>query len=468
MVSMVWTTVASAYPWMIRHGYGGCAGCHADPSGGELLTKYGRAQGDLILRMRYGNTELSASGSERGTRTSSSFDDFDDFDDAGGGKEAGNADVRQAKAGGAGADGKRQEVEDLDEPGSVSAAAGGAGGRSADETQEDEGPGAASGFLWGLIDTPDWLLLGGSFRYVNMLRGSDFRTFPMQADLYGQMAFGAIRLAGSIGVARVPVGSPHARAAQITTGQGEELNAISRTHWVGFDLGPEVLLRAGRLNVPFGVRLSEHVMWVREATKTDRESDQQHGAALAYSGSLFRGEAMLIAGNYQINPDRYRERGYGVYVETLVTEPFATGVSSLMTVAEADNITLEEQKTVRGAHGVFFRVKVSEPVVLMFEADALHKSRRELGYVGFLQLDYEPVQGLHFGGTGEVLDRGYRALPSATPGIDLERAAGLGKPRFGGWLTVDWFFLPSLEMRIDAIFRQQDPFTVMGQLHAYL
>ena len=46
---------ASAYPWMIRHGYTGCTPCHTDPSGGAgALTEYGRAQSDLLLRMRYG------------------------------------------------------------------------------------------------------------------------------------------------------------------------------------------------------------------------------------------------------------------------------------------------------------------------------------------------------------------------------------------------------------------------------
>ena len=44
---------AHAYAWMIRHGYSGCPVCHADPSGGETLTAYGRAQSDLLLRMRY-------------------------------------------------------------------------------------------------------------------------------------------------------------------------------------------------------------------------------------------------------------------------------------------------------------------------------------------------------------------------------------------------------------------------------
>src|SRR5579863_6263682 len=52
---------AQAYPWMIRHGYTGCTPCHADPSGGAgVLTAYGRAQSDLLLRSRYGNTSEEA------------------------------------------------------------------------------------------------------------------------------------------------------------------------------------------------------------------------------------------------------------------------------------------------------------------------------------------------------------------------------------------------------------------------
>jgi hypothetical protein len=39
---------------MIRHGYTQCSTCHADPSGAGPLNGFGRAQGDLVLRSRYG------------------------------------------------------------------------------------------------------------------------------------------------------------------------------------------------------------------------------------------------------------------------------------------------------------------------------------------------------------------------------------------------------------------------------
>src|SRR5262249_37407470 len=48
------STAAKAYPTMIRHGYPQCASCHTDPSGGTLLTRYGRAQSELLLSSRWG------------------------------------------------------------------------------------------------------------------------------------------------------------------------------------------------------------------------------------------------------------------------------------------------------------------------------------------------------------------------------------------------------------------------------
>ena len=57
LATLFWTTPASAYAWMIKHDYAGCNQCHADPSGGSLLTEYGRAQSEFLMRMRYGAEE---------------------------------------------------------------------------------------------------------------------------------------------------------------------------------------------------------------------------------------------------------------------------------------------------------------------------------------------------------------------------------------------------------------------------
>jgi hypothetical protein len=392
-----WASDASAYAWMIRHGYTACGTCHQDPSGGELLTPYGRVQGDLLLAMHYGG----------------------------------------------GSQGKNEP---------------------AGEAPTSEGP--SSGVLWGLWEPPDWLAISGAYRNLNVVQPSEadkYKLIPvMQADLYGQLRFGAFRAAGSVGIAKVKPGSPNARAAQVTTGQGDELNMISRTHWIGVDFWDKYTLRAGRLNLPFGVRIPEHTMWVREKTQTDRESDQQAGVALAYVGESLRGEVMAIAGNYQINPDEFRERGYSLYVEGIATNRLAAGASSKVTFAKKDRYTGQDD-VLRQAHGLMARYAPWDPLAILFEADMLFRTETDAGYVGFLQLDYEIIQGLHLLATGEVLDEGLSTGPDALP-----PAPGTGEPRYGFWGSIDWFFYRQFEARVDFIQRQEEPFTILGQVHFYL
>lgn len=374
---------ADAYTWMIRHSYTGCGICHADPSGGEVLTAYGRAQSDLLLSMRWG------------------------------------------------------------------------GGESAE-------PSSASNFI-GFVDLPPEVMLGGSTRLATTLKDGELRAFPMQLDLYGQFRFGDFFMGGNAGAARVEVGSPHARAAQVTTAQGKVFNLISRNHYLGLDLAEgSYTVRAGRLNLPFGIRIPEHTARVREVTRTDRESDQQHGVALAYNSETARGEIMAIAGNYQINPDKFRERGYSFFFELMALERTAIGLSSLYTYAKTDRSSLEDN-VARGAHGGFMRTAIGDPFALLLEMNLLTNSTTKLGYVGFMQGDYEIIQGLHAIGTLELVNQG---IPKAQP--DLAPSPGLGKPQFGGWLSAAWFMFPHLDVRIDAIFRQEEPFMLLSQFHVYL
>jgi hypothetical protein len=379
------TKPASAYSWMIRHGYSGCPVCHADPSGGETLTAYGRAQSDLLLRMRY--------------------------------------------------DGKNPEEAE---------------------------PSKASGFL-GFMEPSPSVLLGGSVRLATIVKSGDVSAFPMQLDFYGQLRFGTFTAGGSVGVIKTPAGSPYGRTSQVTAGQGESYNMISRTHYLGLDLGSQYTVRAGRLNLPFGVRMPEHTMWVRASTRTDRESGQQHGVALAYNAETMRGEFMAILGNYQINPDAFRERGYSGFLELMTGERSAVGVSTFYTYAARDRLTLQSH-VARGAHGAFTRIALADPVALLGEVDLMTDSSRSLGYVGYLQGDYEFMQGLHGLLTFEWQDMGQ--LKSDTV-ANARKAPGAGKAEAGFWITANWFFLPHLDVRTDAIIRPGE-FTLFTQLHAFL
>lgn len=373
---------AAAYPWMIRHDYAACAQCHADPSGGALLTLYGRAQSEVLLRTQYG----------------------------GGG--------------------------------------------------EGEEPSSVSGFAFGAVKLPDELLLGADFRALYLRvkpEGAPLvdRLIWMQADMQGQVTLDRFRTNVSVGYAH-----EGARAAAITG--WSERNLVSRTHWVGVDLGSEKewLLRAGRMNLPFGIRNIEHTMWVRSQTRTSINDHQQHGVALAYNTEGIRTEVMAIVGNLQLSPTAYRDRGYAGYFEYAILPKFALGASSH--VVHTDRDVLLGTAAWRHAHGLFWRWSPWKPLVVMAEGDWLLASqpkRNASGIASMLQVDFEPIQGVHAIVTGELLNDRITANPTS----------------YGIWTSAMWFFAPHVDLRVDGVFQELSTgagkigvTSLLGQIHAFL
>ena len=377
------TSRADAYPWMIRHEYTGCAICHGDPTGGGVLTPYGRAQGDLLLRTHYSTPKK--------------------------GEEAGE-------------------------------------------------PSSTSGFLWGAFEPPEWLLAGGSFRAATLVTkaaGSpaDVRFIQMQADLRAMIRPSIFRAGGAIGFV-------HEGGLGAAVTANAKNNVVSREHWVGVGLkDDEILIRAGRLNLPFGIRNIDHTLRVRRETRTDINTGQQHGVAFAYSGDTIRGEVMGILGNFQVHPDAYRDRGAVGYLEYTINPHYTVGVNGLFSTALLDTVTRTTRQ--RGAAGIFGRGSPVLPLVLMAEADMLISApalaKVSLGMVGMLQADYEPRQGIHILGTGEIQ-------------VDTSGASA------GGWLGAAWFFLPHADVRVDGIVQSvaapSGPRALvtsfLGQLHFFL
>ena len=389
------TSRASAYPWMIRHAATQCGTCHADPSGSGLLTSFGRARAEAVMRTHWG------------------------------------------------------------------------------EGQPAKGLGD---FLFG-VPTPDWLLLGGSVRNGYMYtratlparRANDGTTTPsfavtdsrflqMQADLRAQVTFGRFRANGGIGYLRQPttmLGEP----AVVHAWSGGYV--VSREHWIGVDLGEarEWLVRAGRFNLPFGLRSNEHTMWTRATTRTDINDAQQHGVGVAYAAGSIRTEAMLVVGNLQIRPDAYREQGGVGYFEYAFAPKLAVGASALVMRTTLDP-TINES-LIRHAYGLFARWSPVRPVVVMGEGDVVvsrgETQARGTGTVSYLQVDVEPTQGVHVMVTGE-----HRKLPAATG------------TAYGAWFGAAWFFFAHTDVRFDVIYRtlpgetRIPSVTLIGQLHVFL
>jgi hypothetical protein len=388
MAVLVWTSSASAYPWMIRKEYTTCNVCHADPSGGGLLTVYGRALGVSEMTMKY-------------------------------------------KTG-------------------------------------DDDPGKVGNFLFGAFDLPEPLLMGADFRSLGLLTFANGQTTPrfilMQADVESQVSIVRFRMNGNLGFV-------HEGALKASITRGDDLlhqnRLVSRSFWMGVDVGKdnEVLIRAGRMNLPFGIRTLEHTSYTRKTTRTDTNDGQQYGAAVAFNFEKVRAEIMGIAGNFNIRPDDFRERGYSAYLEYSPSTKVAVGASSLITHANLDIVS--GKPTWRQAHGLFGRFALGKAVVLMAEADVLSTSNppanTAIGTTALVQLDMEAVQGLHFLLTGEMKDESFKA---GSPGASA-----------GAWAGLWWFFFPHCDFRIDGIYRNEpDPGgsgrlgigMLLGQLHLYL
>jgi hypothetical protein len=311
------------------------------------------------------------------------------------------------------------------------------------------------------VEEPDGLRLGGSLRVLGLanLDTGQRRVFPMQADVTAASVFGRFTLAGSLGVSRASRRYEHSSKARLWGDvENEDMILVSRNHWLGYRPNDEWLLRLGRINLPFGIRTPEHTLWVRSETQTDRESDQQHGVAALLSSGPWRAELMAVLGNFQRPDDALRERGYTGQLELRVEPKLALGASSLLLVARRDP-ELDEGTVLRQAHGVTLRYSPLPAAVFLVEGDVLSKTDASLGYVGMTTLDLEPSRGLHLATTGEVVDRG---KPSSGAGL------GRGKPHFGGWITLDWFFGPHLELRVDLVLRQNRGGMLQTQLHLSL
>jgi len=371
-----------AYPWMVRHEYTGCATCHTDPSGGSVLTAYGRAQSELLL---------STWGASPEQGEASKFSDQ----------------------------------------------------------------------LFGLVQVPEALTTQAWVRngYIwNMVDGElvDHRFLQMRADVGAHVAIGAFRATVSLGYNQEEAAA-YAQSAWITRADSAG-NLVSREHWVGVALAEDaVLVRAGRIALPFGLRNLEHTSWVRSETRTDLNQQQQHGVAFAYTGERVRAEVMAIAGNLQQRPDATRDRGYAGYAELVLAPRYTLGVSSSVTHAARD--VGSGLPITRQAHGVFARAAPLRSVALLAELDLLALTRSgttNAGYTGFLQADIEPLRGVHAMLTGEVLSR---------PGTSEST-------HFGSWFSAAWFPVAHADLRLDTVLRTAagtpTELTILTQFQLYL
>ncbi len=396
---LLFPAVANAYPWMIKHGESRCITCHNDPSGAGLLNNYGRNASEQLLRTNYGKVDPKLGG-----------------------------------------------------------------------------------FLFGAVKLPKELLLSADYRsgFNEMKVGNGSFNGPDYLLMNGQVGAGLrvdwFRAAATFGLALT--GAP---LDAVYSSRDNGIALTSREHWLGaaFD-NDKWLVRAGRMNLPFGLRVLEHVTFVRQFTRTSIKDAQQHGVSVAYSDGPVRGELMAIAGNFQLKDDVNRERGYSGYLEFAFDKHYAVGVSSLVTHAKQDYTEFFNHAPMwRQSHGVFARLGFNKFLTVLAEADYIGYSPGAVstasgatgpapvagaawnGGAALVQVDLEPVQGLHFTPAFEAYKTG--------DGVQGEGTS------WSGWFTTSWFFFSHLDVRLDLVHSKvfQGPFAqnqdiALLQFHGWL
>lgn len=334
------------------------------------------------------------------------------------------------------------------------------------QVSDAEDPTRLGGFMFGAVRLPEQLMLQGDVRASNLFVKPPSPTpwqrrfILMQADASAGISVSRFRAAGTLGVV-----DEGAQGASVINFSNNDAGAklVSRQYWAGVALGQDnqFLLRAGRMNLPFGLRILEHTSYVRTASRTDINAAQQHGVSFNWTTDKWRAELMGIAGNFALRPMSLHEYGYAGYLERSFNSQVAAGVSSLVTYTPKE--IAAQAPAFRHAHGAFVRYAPAKAFVLMAEVDMLLRSPKtesfDAGGVVFVQADVEPLQGLHLIGTLESKDEAFAK----------------GPPSYGAWAGVMWFFLPHMDVRVDAIMRDEPVGTsrvtvpsILAQLHAFL
>jgi hypothetical protein len=148
----------------------------------------------------------------------------------------------------------------------------------------------------------------------------EWLAIPMLAEVSGVAALGPLQLYAT------------ATALKRSTADAT-YSAMSREHWLGASLGDGLLLRGGRLVVPFGLRMPDHTLATREELGFDKY-DQSYGVELDAEGEGWTLNAAGFAGDLWLDPAPLRERGGAVRFEKfLLGEQLTLAASAMVGVA---------------------------------------------------------------------------------------------------------------------------------------
>lgn len=336
-----------------------------------------------------------------------------------------------------------------------------------DESADTISIGGDGGFLHGAVSLPSWLALGADLRFAVL--GNDVGSpgkkelayFPMQFDLYGRVAFNdAISLnvtLGARGVVRPDDDSVGSRFSTIPD------RLVSREHylmWRPSASGPYV--RAGKFQVPYGIRFVEHVYWIRRFTGFNLYEEPY-----ALSGGFLAEDWEVHATAFTPPPSSFpdpirsvghRESGGALFGEKRFNSMAAVGAQARV------GMSTEEARYQGGLVGKLW----IEPakVLLLGEADLIRQQLKAANFaqnqfVSYFGATVFPVKGLM---VGVAFERFQESLSVAKTG----RNAVNGQINLFAWAHVELVVLGRYQWIGSGAIDGAPGKLAMFQLHYYL
>ena len=263
-------------------------------------------------------------------------------------------------------------------------------GRS--QTGDTLAAGGNGGLLHGKLTLPEWLALGGDLRGafvasdVGETEGPQVALFPMQGDVYLHAGGGGVSFNATVGL-RGSARGDRASYPERTT---------SREHYLLWQSGngEGAYVRAGRFLLPYGLRLVEHVTYVRRFLGQNLLEEPY-----AFSGGYIKNDWELHVSAFTpfpIAPVGQRGSGGVVYYENRLSDSAILGGQARVSIAG-------EQRTFQG--GLVGKYFLEKPKLLtMGELDVVRQQfpkvpggagRNQL--VSYLGVFWMPLGG-YFGG----------------------------------------------------------------------
>jgi hypothetical protein len=199
----------------------------------------------------------------------------------------------------------------------------------------------------GVDKIPGWLALGAELRGafasedVDDINGTTNAVFPMQADAEARAAVGVVSFYGVLGFR----GQVRSDDTLVPTQNYQPISAstlISREHYLTLRAGAlGAYVRAGRFFAPFGLRMAEHILYVRRdlGFNTMEESYNLSSGYLDEKWELhvtaFAPDFIREMGSRESGATAYYERRFADLAAAAVQARFASGPGMNRTIVGA-------------------------------------------------------------------------------------------------------------------------------------